>query len=370
MDKYDFRRWRSIGLAFGLATLLGLFFATKFYYGWRASGMATTWTKHLWWQGMEWYSWVVFLPGIFWVCRKANQQKSRWQFGLLQVGAGIFFALLHCVVLTGGARVEAWVLETGKTTLELFKIVLRNHFHSDLFTYGLIATIWYALNYYRKLREHERAAIELEKSLVVARLQALRTQLQPHFLFNTLNSISALNHEDPKAANRMIARLSELLRLSLESDGAQVIPLHQELEFLQGYLDIQRIRFGERLTVYVDADSSTLNALVPNLLLQPLVENAICHGVAPFSRPGEIRVSARRDQQALHLRISDSGPGITIEKAAEPGRGVGLANTRDRLQQLYGKSHRFDFVNGEGRGLIVEVSIPFVDASNGSQAAP
>jgi two-component system LytT family sensor kinase len=360
------RRWRRVGLAFGLATLLGLFFATKFYYGWRASGVPTTWTKHLWWQGMEWYCWVALLPGIFWVCRKVDQQNRRWRIVMLHIPAGILFALLHCVVLTTGARVEAWVLETGKTWLDLLTIVLRNHFHSDLFTYGVIATVWYAIDYYRKVREHQGAATELEKSLVLARLQALRTQLQPHFLFNTLNSISALNHEDPKAANRMIARLSELLRLSLESDGAQEIPLRQELDFLQGYLDIQHIRFGERLTVRVEAESNTLDALVPNLLLQPLVENAICHGIAPFSKPGEVRISARRDQQTLHLKITDSGPGIASEKIAELGRGVGLANTRDRLQQLYGSAHRFDLMNGNGPGLTVDVSIPFVNSGDGN----
>ena len=238
------------------------------------------------------------------------------------------FALLHCAVLTTGARVEAWTLQTGKSWLDLSAIVLRNHFHSNLFTYGAIVSVWHAINYHRKLRERERAGTELEKSLATARLQALRTQLQPHFLFNTLNSISALNHEDPKAANRMIARLSELLRLSLESNGAQEIPLRQELDFLQGYLEIQQIRFGERLTVHLDAEPETLDALVPNLLLQPLVENAVCHGIAPFSTPGEVRVSARRDKGVLQLQVTDNGPGVLSEKVSDISGGVGLTNTR------------------------------------------
>jgi two-component system LytT family sensor kinase len=359
-------RWRRTGVAFALATLLGLFFATKFYYGWRAAGMPTTWTKHFWWQAMEWYSWVIFLPGIFWICRKLERLNRSWKFVALHLAAGIPFALLHCAVLTTGARVEAWVLETGKSWLDLTAIVLRNHFHSDLFTYAVIVTVWHALEYYRKVREHERTATELEKNLALARLQALRTQLQPHFLFNTLNSITTLNHDDPKAANRMIARLSELLRMSLESDGAQEVPLSRELDFLHGYLDIQRIRFGERLTVHLDADSNTLDALVPNLLLQPLVENAICHGIAPFSKPGEVRISARRDQKSLYLQVSDSGPGMTVEKISERGRGVGLANTRARLQELYGHAQRFDLANGTERGFRVEVRIPFVESRQGN----
>src|SRR6185436_19687703 len=335
------RRWRRVGLAFGLATLLGLFFATKFYYGWRASGVPTTWTKHLWWQGMEWYCWVALLPGIFWVCRKVDQQNRRWRIVMLHIPAGILFALLHCVVLTTGARVEAWVLETGKTWLELLTIVLRNPFQSDLFTYGVMATVWYVVDYYRKVREHEGAVTGLEKSLVLARLQALRTQLQPHFLFNTLNSISALNHEDPKAANRMIARLSELLRLSLENDGAQEVSLRQELDFLKRYLEIQQVRFGQRLNVRFDVAPQTLDARVPNLLLQPLVENAIQHGIAPFSAPGEIHIQASRENGLLCLRVADNGPGLPAQKPAGHPDGIGLANTRARLRRLYSGAHQF-----------------------------
>jgi two-component system LytT family sensor kinase len=355
--------WRQVAIVFGVATLLALFFVTKFYYGWRAAGIPTTWTKHLWWQAMEWYSWAAFLPLIFWICRKLDMLSRRWLTIVLHLLAGSLFALVHCAILTSGARIEAWVLASGKSWGELLVIVLRNHLHSNLFTYAAIGAVWHAMNYYRKVREHEAAGKELEKSLAQARLQALRTQFQPHFLFNTLNSISALNHEDPKAANRMIARLSELLRLSLENDGAQEITLRQELEFLRGYLEIQGVRFGHRLTVRMDADLDTMDAMVPNLLLQPLVENAIHHGIAPFSGRGEIHVTAHREHEALRLQVTDNGPGIEAARLNDLRGGVGLENTRARLRQLYGQAQTLELRNGNGRGLTVEVRIPYVEAA-------
>src|SRR6185369_4509061 len=209
--------------------------------------------------------------------------------------------------------------------------------------------------YYREGREREIHAAALEAQLAQAQLQTLKMQLQPHFLFNTLNSISALNHEDPRAANRMIARLSELLRLTLENDGAQEVSLHQELDFLKRYLEIQQVRFGDRLKVHFDVAPETMDARVPNLLLQPLVENAIQHGLAPFSAPGEIHIHASRENGLLCLRIADSGPGLPASTPSGAPDGIGLANTRARLQQLYGDAHRFELRNGAQRGAVAEV---------------
>lgn len=354
-------RWQWALLLIGIATALGLFFATKFYYGWRAAGYTgyqVTWTKHLWWQAMEWYTWAAFAPLIFLVCRKAQKwRRAQLIFALLAAGA--LFAAAHVLILTVGARIEAAVRQTGFTWSRLAAITFRNHFHSDLFTYGAIVVTWIALDYHSRLRDRERAAADLEARLSEARLQSLRSQIQPHFLFNTLNTIASLNHDDPKAANRMLAQLSQLLRVSLESDARQDVTLEQELAFLKGYLEIEQARFGDRLGVIFDIAPETLTAQVPNLLLQPLVENAVRHGIAPYARPGEVRIAARKVSDRLKIEISDTGPGIErVAKNGGQGNGIGLINTQARLQQLYGDKQSFKARDGAKGGTVVEVTIP------------
>ncbi|HMV49826.1 MAG TPA: histidine kinase, partial [Blastocatellia bacterium] len=189
-------------------------------------------------------------------------------------------------------------------------------------------------------------------------LQALKMQLQPHFLFNTLNSISALQLTDVETANRMTARLGDFLRLTLDNAGTQEVTLRQEMEFLRGYLEIEQLRFQERLQVTFDLTPEALEARVPNLILQPIVENSIRHGIAPVSEAGRIEVRAARQNGHLELSVRDDGPGIV---AGESGKdGIGLANTRSRLQQLYGDAHRLDIENAAGGGLLVKMTIPFV----------
>jgi two-component system LytT family sensor kinase len=355
---------RRFWIILGIGTLFALFFATKDSLSQLASGVDIRWGKNLWWKAMEWYAWALFAPVIFRVCQKFNPNGGGRRLILGQLASGAVFSLLHCCILTTGARIEAQMLHTGFIWPRLFEIVLANHFHEDLLTYAAIISVWYALNYYHQFLERERRAAELEKHLAEARLQALKMQLHPHFLFNTLNGIASLNYENPKAANRMLARLSELLRMTLEDDGAQEVPLRKELEFNRGYLELEQIRLGDRLTTKLDIAPETLDASVPNLLLQPLVENAIRHGIAPYSARGEICVHAQRVKNTLHLRVTDSGPGLTGNKGASAGTGVGLQNTRARLRQLYGSAHRFELTNAEHQGLIVEIEIPFRVAAN------
>jgi sensor histidine kinase YesM len=281
---------------------------------------------------------------------------------------GSALSVVQGAVATIAGLIESWAKGWPLTPIgpysfsNAFKVTVVNHFHTNLLVYAAIVLAWHALNYYREWREREMQAAALAAQLAQAQLQALKMQLQPHFLFNTLNSISALNHEDPKAANRMIARLSELLRLSLENDGAQEVALHQELDFLKRYLEIQQVRFGDRLNVRFDVAPQTRDARVPNLLLQPLVENAIQHGIAPFSAPGEIHIQASRENGLLCLRVADNGPGWPATKVAGGAEGIGLANTRARLQQIYGSAHRFELRNGVERGAVVEIRIPFQTA--------
>jgi signal transduction histidine kinase len=222
-----------------------------------------------------------------------------------------------------------------------------------------IVLIAQAVWYQKKFREREVRTFELEAQLAKAHLQALKSQLQPHFLFNTLHSISALMLTDVQAADRMMTRLSDLLRMSLENDGVQETSLSRELEFVGGYLEIEKVRFEERLEVVLEIPPDTLDARVPHLLLQPLVENAVRHGISRRSAAGEIRIAATHDDHSLYLRVRDNGPGLG-EHEARPGKvGLGLVATRERLQTLYGSDQSIDIRNLPEGGVEACVRIPF-----------
>lgn len=236
--------------------------------------------------------------------------------------------------------------------------------HFSVITYWAIIALSHVLEYYRKYRERERRALQLETKLAQAELDALKMQLHPHFLFNTLNSISVLMGEDVDAARHMLTRLSDLLRTSLDSAGRHEIMLKEELDFLASYLEIEKIRFHDRLTVQMDIDPATLPAQVPSFILQPLVENAIRHGIAPRAAPGAIEISSVRDNGFVRLQISDNGAGLRT-----PNReGIGLANTRARLEQIYGQGHGFDIGQPTDGGFRVTIRIPFKTMPDGDTA--
>jgi len=257
----------------------------------------------------------------------------------------------------------------------------------NLPVYWVIVSIVQALGYYRRSQERERAALELEARLAEARLQALRTQLHPHFLFNTLHAISTLVHKDAEAADEMITNLSELLRVTLDASDRQEIPLRQELDFLQRYLDIQQVRFGERLRVEKQIDAAALDSQVPTLILQPLVENALKHGLEPQVGGGVIIIQAQRLNDTLRLVVRDNGAAarspparsadasgaspVEMEthgrgvrapgEAARPQEGIGLANTRARLEELYGRRGRLTLTSSSEGGFTVEIEVPYHD---------
>jgi two-component system LytT family sensor kinase len=229
----------------------------------------------------------------------------------------------------------------------------------DVITYS----IWAGLTtlFYRQFR-----ATQLEKTLAQAQLQNLRLQLNPHFLFNTLNTISSVMYEDVRAADRMIARLSDLLRSTLDQGDAQEVTLEREIEFLRLYVETMKARFEERLEVAVDASEETRGAMVPPLVLQPLVENSIKHGADDRSKV-RIEVSAARENGSLWLQVRDHGPGIPGAKNAALGGGIGLSNTAERLERLYGGTHRLDLRNADDGGLIVTLQVPFHVDSNAAR---
>jgi len=231
------------------------------------------------------------------------------------------------------------------------------YFHQGLTIYWTTLVVAHAIFYYRGLRAGEAKTAKLSAQLAQAQLQALKMQIHPHFLFNTLNSISALLHKDVEAADRMIARLGDFLRLTLKRSNAETIDFEQELEFLKCYLDIEHIRFQDRLTVEMDIEPQTLPLLVPNLILQPIVENAVRHGIARQTDPGRITIRARQYSNRFIMEVEDNGPGLRTSTNGSVS-GIGLSNTRARLEQCYGDDFSFQIANSNGRGVKVTVDIP------------
>lgn len=221
--------------------------------------------------------------------------------------------------------------------------------------YLTIISIAHAVYFYRGSQEREKRTLGLEASLAKARLEALRMQLQPHFLFNSLNAIAELVHTKPEAADEMLVALSGLLRMALDTSGEQEWPLTRELEFIDRYLAIERVRLAERLKVEVDVQPETRAASVPVFLLQPIVENAIRHGLEPETRVGVLAIRVWREAQTLFFSVADNGPGLP--PGGEVREGIGLANTRARLMELYGDAGRIRIRNE--RGVAVEICIPF-----------
>jgi LytS/YehU family sensor histidine kinase len=235
---------------------------------------------------------------------------------------------------------------------------LTNLFNDISATFIPIALVAHVVFYTRTIRERELRAVQLEEQLAKTRLQVLKNQLQPHFLFNTMHSISSLMLTDVRAADRMMTRLGDLLRMSLDSAGTQITTLSREIEFLNCYLEIEKVRFAERLTVIYDISPETLDAPVPNLLLQPLVDNAVKHGISKLAGGGEIRIAATIRSDQMKIEISDNGPG-TSNKESLPSSGLGLRITRERLQSLYGHDQSLELLSLPEGGTRAQVCIPF-----------
>jgi two-component system LytT family sensor kinase len=280
------------------------------------------------------------------------------------------FSIVHCACMVS-VRALLWPGMTHPASVPWTTYIQRQYLTNldwALMTYAAIAGLGYALGFQRESQARAIKEAYLEARLAEARLKTLEAELHPHFLFNTLHAISTLIHLQPDAADRMISRLSDLLRITFARSGAARIPLQEELEFLQKYLEIEQTRFQDRLTVAFDIDPDTLDAEVPRMILQPLVENAIKHGVAPRNGPGTIRIVAARDAESLRLEVRDNGVGLSGGARAKLHGGVGLANTRDRLECLYGAAHVLEFLEA-GEGLTVQIRIPFSRMPAGSDEA-
>jgi len=346
-------RWSRWLLGFCFWTLLGLSFASQFYISSAKAGLEVSWRQAVNYALGDWYVFALLSVPVIHLARRFRFEGRAWTRSLpVHLIASVLFSLAYMVL-------RAWLgqWQSHAAFADVFKPLLVKTWHFNLLIYWVIVAVSHAFDYYRKYRERELRAVELERRLAQAKLQALQMQLNPHFLFNTLHSISSLMHKDVEAADKMIMRLSDLLRAALEGAETQEVSLREELNLLQLYLAIEQIRFGSRLTVKMDVASDTLDAQVPNLILQPLVENAIRHGIEPRARPGLIELQARRQDSALALVVSDDGAGLGENGAIKEG--IGLSNTRARLRELYGPDHRCELVRGQQGGVRVEISIPF-----------
>jgi signal transduction histidine kinase len=315
---------------------------------------------------LEYLLWCVLTPGIFWLARRFGpESKNR----LRAIALHVTIALAAAFVMDAFGHFSYDRLMRDESRFDLAEfgrhlLVLR--FLDELIIYLVVLAAGFARDYFLRYRERQEQAAQLEADkaklqaqLTEARLQTLRMQINPHFLFNTLHAVSSLVERDPRGVRRMIARLSDLLRYTLEHSNTQEIPLQQELDVLHQYLEIQKIRFQDQLDVTEDIAPETLDALVPNLILQPLVENAIKHGISQLETAGHITVKARRDGDHLRLSVHDNGPGIEGDGAPDLERGVGLRNTKARLEGLYGDAYQLGFDATGLDGLTVEISLPF-----------
>ncbi|MEM6454858.1 MAG: histidine kinase [Acidobacteriota bacterium] len=368
------RRWR--WLLFGAAwLLLSTLLVVPLYVPFGEFGSERVPFSKLASVFLSWCLWGLFFPLIWQLVRRWPISRRPWpRSALLYVAVGVAVALLYGTLdLVKNQIIH--VVNTGDPALYLLELLPSYVFGGIeffLLIYLVLVAGIHAVSYYEKYLDRELQASELSARLTQARLDVLRMQLHPHFLFNALNAISALMHRDVDAADRMITKLSELLRLALERDTRQLVPLRSELRILDHYLGIEKVRFGSRLRVVFEIDEPCLEAHVPNLLLQPLVENAIGHGIARRAAAGELIVRARRDGERLRLAVLDDGVGLPEGGAAAVEDGVGLGNTRARLTQLYGDGHRFVLRNRTPHGLAVELDLPFEDDSRrtGTYAVP
>ncbi len=358
--------------SFGLWTFVALAYAITIYQLYRSTGGSMSFLSVLGLQSSQVLTYIPLTPFVFAFANRYQVQRSNWaERSLVLLAGGLVFTVAQ-VALRGltpyafwDPRVKDWVSAVWDSQAHTFRIhwyVYRTLFLSSVVddvvtTYLPIVLIAHVVSYYQRFRERELRTSQLQAQLVKARLQALKSQLQPHFLFNTLNSISALMLTDVEAADRMVTRLGDLLRISLETAGTQMTTLSRELEFVNCYVKIEKVRFEERLKVSIDVAPETLDASVPHLLLQPLVDNAIKHGISRLVAGGEIRISATADDADLHLEVRDNGPGVR-EVAPFPSNGVGLRITRERLETIYGQHQSVELLTLPEGGAVARVSIP------------
>jgi signal transduction histidine kinase len=364
-------------ISFGVWTFIALADALAVWQLYRATDSPMRFLTTLWLQLSQMFGYAVLTPFVFSLAIRYPMRRDNWlRRSLFYLAAGCAFCALH-IALRAMTPYGVWDPKSHEWVSGIWdahthairilwpalgKLVLYNLVDDITGTFLPILLVAHAIAYYRKFQERKMRATQLEGQLSKAHLHSLKSQLQPHFLFNTLHSISALMLTDVQAADRMMTRLGDLLRMSLESEGTQITTLSRELDFVNCYLEIEKIRFEERLQIVFDIAPETVGAQVPLLLLQPLVDNAVKHGISRLPDGGEIHISAFTQNGNLQLEVRDNGPGFL---SSENGRGVGrgLKLTRERLETLYGQNQSVELSTPPAGGVAISVSIPFRSSS-------
>lgn len=353
------RRWLA---PWALWCISGLISATQLYWMYQLKEPVFTFTQTFLWQFPPWVFWALVTPGIVFLWKRRPLERSRnlWARAPIHLAAVAVCGLGHATTVFYSTRLAGIPYWANEGLLQVAPILLLKNAHLSLILYGGVLAVVAAAEYRRRYRDAELTRSQLETRLVQAQLESLKSQLHPHFLFNTLNAISVLvRKQDHQAAVKMLTGVSDLLRLALENVGRQVVPLKQELDFVERYLSIEQIRFPDRLRVSFDVAPETLEARLPNLLLQPLVENALKHGVAPRAAAGLVEIRAARDGERLRVEVLDDGPGMPVPCN---NKGIGLSNVKARLEQLYPGSYRFEIGNRPEGGVAVRVELPYSPA--------
>jgi signal transduction histidine kinase len=315
-------------------------------------------------QFTRFYAWGLFSPLIYRFVQSFSIEirALSWRNLLIHLAGMAVFCTVHQLLF----MVVTWMVDAppGAPVFSFFENFFGKFFNGvylGVMIYPLIVFAIQAFVFYQDYRTEEEQKLRVTAQLAQAELHALKMQIHPHFLFNTLHSISSLVLEDAPKANQMIARLGDFLRLTLEHSERQFVTLKEEIEFARCYLEIEQARFSDRLQVQFDVESAILTAQVPHLILQPLVENAIQHAISPRASGGSIKISAKKFGDTARVEIADSGEGTHIGRnVSNNGQGVGLANVRGRLKQLYGANHKFELIDNPAGGLTAVIEIPFV----------
>lgn len=327
--------------------IVGLVFTSQLHFFAARSGGKMTWLDSMVWEIPRWLLWAFFAPLVTRLTRKYPvHRENAVERIALHTFFGAVFSLIHLVIFVLIFHaIRTWMGDHGKLH-DTLQFAFALDFHVGVAVYWLLFLL-------RQSRDSEQRIARLHAELSQAQLQALKMQLHPHFLFNTLNSISSYLRKDVEIADEMIGRLGDFLRLTLQNSGAQEIELHQELNFLKQYLEIEQLRFQDRLHTDFDIDPETLKALVPNLILQPIVENAVRHGISAKAGPGKIKITAKRYDAKLQITVRDNGPGFQEMK-----RGIGITSTTNRLKQMYGDQGQFYIAHHPEGGVVVILEMP------------
>src|SRR5438270_1236439 len=350
------RRLLQWALIFAAWTLIVVTFSVQAYVFTVARGRPDNFWHEFLVASTDWYIWAALTPLVLFFCRRFRITSDNWISAVpVHLAVGILISFLQLAVqvrlnyiVNPGYKMTYW-------RVLYFFATFKGHI--NLLTYWVIVALNHGLYYYEQSRARELAWSRMETDLANAQLQVLNMQLHPHFLFNTLHSISTLISEDPQAARQMVLKLSDLLRASLNKIDQPAVPLQQELELLECYISIEQTRFKDRLTIEKEIDSTALACEVPTMILQPLVENAVRHGISKHRQTDRISIVAQRANGRLLLEVRNC-IGSMENGGSTPTRGIGLTNTRARLEQLYNSHHSSDIANREGGGVAVKFSLP------------